>query len=87
LEVDGNVLGKVIPRMVENVIRVAIDPVFPPPYSESTRNRFSPGSTFESNQMVLVYDSLYDPSWQDKEEVEGALANDREADEFEGEED
>lgn len=33
LEVDGNVLGKVIPKMIENVIRVAIDPIFPPPYS------------------------------------------------------
>lgn len=33
LEVDGNVLGKVIPRMIENVMRVAVDPVFPPPYA------------------------------------------------------
>ena len=33
LEVDGNVLGRVIPRMVENVLRVAVDPIFPPPYS------------------------------------------------------
>lgn len=60
LEVDGNVLGKVIPRLIENVVRVAIDPLFPPPYSESLRNRYCPGSTFETNQFVLVYDSLYD---------------------------
>ena len=46
LEVDGNVLGKVIPRMIENVIRVAIDPIFPPPYSDTVKNKFSPGSSF-----------------------------------------
>lgn len=33
LEVDGNVLGKVIPMMVENVLRVAVDAVFQPPYA------------------------------------------------------
>jgi tubulin monoglycylase TTLL3/8 len=33
LEVDGNVLRKVIPNLIENVIKVAIDPIFPPPYS------------------------------------------------------
>jgi hypothetical protein len=45
LEVDGNVLGKVIPPMIENAVRVAIDPIFPPPLTEG-RNRFNPGSTF-----------------------------------------
>lgn len=59
LEVDGNVLGKVIPPMIENAIKVAIDPIFPPPNNEG-RNRFTPGSTFETNKMFLVYDSLYD---------------------------
>lgn len=33
LEVDGSVLSKIIPSLIENVIRVAIDPIFPPPYS------------------------------------------------------
>jgi len=46
LEVDGNVLARVIPPMIENVIRVAIDPIFPPPFSESARSKFSPGNTF-----------------------------------------
>lgn len=31
IEVDGSVLGKVIPSLLENVIRVAVDPVFPSP--------------------------------------------------------
>lgn len=33
IEVEGNVLGRVIPSMLENVMRVVIDPIFPPPYS------------------------------------------------------
>lgn len=57
IEVDGSVLGKVIPTMLENVIRVAIDPIFPPPYSESIKNRYTASNMFESNKMVLVYDS------------------------------
>lgn len=33
LEVDGSILGKIIPSMVENTIKIAVDPLFPPPYS------------------------------------------------------
>jgi hypothetical protein len=77
LEVDGNVLGKVIPRMVENVMRVAIDPIFPPPYSESLRCRYSPGSSFEANQFVLVYDSLHDHFQESREEGDELLANEK----------
>lgn len=45
IEVEGNVLGRVIPSMLENVIRVVIDPIFPPPYSESAKNtKYSPGN-------------------------------------------
>ena len=51
LEVDGNVLSKIVPSMVENAIRVAIDPIFPPPYSEVPKSsRFSPGNPFEANK-------------------------------------
>lgn len=46
IEVDGAVLGKVIPAMLENVIRVAIDPVFPPPLSEIAKNRYNVSSLF-----------------------------------------
>lgn len=82
LEVDGAVLGKVIPPMVQNAIRVAIDPLFPPPISQA-RNRFNPGSTFDTNKMALVYDSLYDFPKQEltNELVEAAQ---KECQQFEG---
>lgn len=46
IEVDGAVLGKVIPVMLENVARVAVDPVFPPPYGESVKGRYQCGGLF-----------------------------------------
>jgi tubulin monoglycylase TTLL3/8 len=59
IEVEGNVLGRVIPSMLENMMRVAIDPVFPPPYSESAKTtKYSPGNVMEQNKFTLVYDSL-----------------------------
>lgn len=86
LEVDGNVLARVIPPMIENAIRVAIDPLFPPPYSESLRMKFSPpNSAFESNRMALVYDSLHDLPKGDL--VDAAEPEDKECEEFEGDPD
>lgn len=81
IEVDGNVLSRVIPAMLENVMRVAIDPVFPPPYSEALRNKFTaPSNVFEANKLVLVYDS-----YEDESKLEGREAE-KEGIEEEGEE-
>jgi hypothetical protein len=38
LEVAGTVLGRIIPSLLEQVLRVAVDPLFPPPRQE-TRSR------------------------------------------------
>ncbi len=43
-------------------MRVAIDPIFPPPFSEFIKSKYSFSNSFESNKMVLVYDSFYDES-------------------------
>jgi hypothetical protein len=58
--VDGIVLAKVIPAMLENAMRVAIDPVFPPPLSEFGKTRYPFSNCFETNRWVLVYDSYFD---------------------------
>ena len=44
---------------------MAVDPVFPPPKSESQRARYKASNFFEANKMELVYDS-----YSDLEEVE-----------------
>lgn len=52
--------------MIENVIRIAIDPLFPPPYCENYKiSRFSPGNTFQMNKFQLIYDSLEDVNFRD----------------------
>ena len=53
-------LAKIIPAMLDNVMKLAIDPLFPPPLSESLKNKHPFGSSFETNKMVLVYDSYFD---------------------------
>lgn len=59
LEVDGSVLGKIIPSMIENTFRIAIDPIFPPPFSDIAKmNKFNPSNSFEQNKFELIYDSL-----------------------------
>jgi hypothetical protein len=45
--------------MLENMVRLVVDPIFPPPYSESIKNtKYSPGNVIEQNKFTLVYDSL-----------------------------
>ena len=58
LEIAGTVLGRIIPSLIENVLRIAVDPVFPPPKNESQRVRYKASNLFEANKMELIYDSL-----------------------------
>lgn len=41
------------------MIRIAIDPIFQPPFNENPKTtKFSAGNTFEQNKFSLVYDSI-----------------------------
>ena len=60
LEIAGTILSRMIPSLIENVLRVAVDPVFPPPKNESQRARFKATNTFEGNKFELIFDSLQD---------------------------
>lgn len=46
ITVEGNVLARVIPAMLENVMKVAIDPVFPPPNNDAIKNKYCFSNTF-----------------------------------------
>ena len=47
--------------MIENAIKIAVDPIFPPPLSENPKStKFSVGNPFEQNKFELVYDELFD---------------------------
>lgn len=59
LETSGPILSNLIPQLIDNVFRIAIDPLFPPP------NDLKVGKTrmnarldyFESNKFELLFDS------------------------------
>ena len=60
ITVEGAVLTKIIPNMLENAMRIAIDPVFPPPLMDIARGRYPFSNHFESNKFVLIYDSYHE---------------------------
>ena len=56
LELSSPLLARIIPNMIENAFKVAIDPLFPPPLSiPKTKNL--QGDLFESNKFSLVFSS------------------------------
>ena len=61
LEVEGTVLSRIIPNLVENVIRIAIDPIFPPPlvWPKSRRGSLTE-NLYEHNRFELLFDCSRD---------------------------
>jgi len=59
LELSSPLLARLIPSMLENAVRLAVDPIFPPPVSFSQRknvvNELCPENKFE-----LVFDEKID---------------------------
>ena len=56
LELSCAILGKLIPQMLENVLRIAVDPLFPPPSYQSIKKFFNNQSSYlEKNQFELVF--------------------------------
>lgn len=46
---------KLIPHMVENVVRICIDPLFPPPKKSLKIKKVPPESTIEQNKFELFF--------------------------------
>ena len=68
LETSCSLLNRIIPQVIENVFRIAVDPMFPPPkkvikllilkqFSKSKFKYFSE-NYFESNKFELIFDSV-----------------------------
>ncbi|CAD8199428.1 unnamed protein product [Paramecium octaurelia] len=63
LEQSCPLLSRIIPTMVENLFRIAIDPIFPPPYFEEwpqNKKLFIPDNVLENNRFELIFDELID---------------------------
>lgn len=48
--------------MIENIIRIAVDPVFPPPNSSkiNTKHKTIPENVLENNKFELIFDEERD---------------------------
>jgi len=49
-------LGILIPAMVENALRLTVDPLFPPPNDLSSKKHTLPENPMENNRFELVFD-------------------------------
>jgi tubulin monoglycylase TTLL3/8 len=57
LELGCPLLARVIPNMIENAFKIAVDPLFPPP-KEYPKSKIMPTDLFENNKFTLIFNSL-----------------------------
>jgi len=58
LELSSPLLGRLIPAMVENAVKIAIDPLFPPPPWPNSKKHTIPDCI--ENKFELVFNELTD---------------------------
>ncbi|EGR30742.1 tubulin-tyrosine ligase family protein, putative [Ichthyophthirius multifiliis] len=59
LEICCPLLARIIPQMIENVFRIAIDPIFPLPNNTNSKN-FNIDNYLENNKFYLIFDEKID---------------------------
>lgn len=59
LQTSGYILTTLIPALIDNVFRIALDPIFPPPCDpHASKLRMNARvDYFESNKFELIFDS------------------------------
>lgn len=57
LEISCSVLNRIIPALIENIWKIAIDPLFPPPETWPKMKRcLIPENPYINNKFELVFD-------------------------------
>jgi tubulin monoglycylase TTLL3/8 len=56
LELSCNLLAKIIPAMIENAFRIAVDPLFPPPSFTGGKKPMTFENFWDINLFELVFD-------------------------------
>ncbi len=56
LELSCPLLARIIPSMLENAMRIAVDPIFPPP-KEPAYSKVGKEEFFEANRFTLIFSS------------------------------
>jgi hypothetical protein len=58
LELCSPVLDRLIPRMIDNVLTIALDPLMPMPANKN--RQYFPDINLQSNRFMLIFDSTFD---------------------------
>lgn len=58
LELSSNYLSRIIPAMIDNLIKIAVDPIFPAPECKS--NKKSQYPDYSDNKFELIFNKLKD---------------------------
>eukprot|EP01017_Pseudomicrothorax_dubius_P004792 TRINITY_DN11059_c0_g1_i2.p1 TRINITY_DN11059_c0_g1~~TRINITY_DN11059_c0_g1_i2.p1 ORF type:complete len:217 (-),score=50.22 TRINITY_DN11059_c0_g1_i2:34-684(-) len=56
LDVSSPHLARIIPTMLDNALRLALDPLFPPPRWSLAKRAMMPENAFEANRFELIFD-------------------------------
>ena len=57
LELSSSLLAKIIPTMLDNAFRIAIDPLFPPPLQwPKSKKHLIAEHAFDHNKFNLIFD-------------------------------
>lgn len=57
LELGCPLLARIIPNMIENAFKIAVDPLFPPP-RDYPKSKTMATDLFEANKFTLIFNSL-----------------------------
>lgn len=54
LELSCNLLAKMIPQLIDNTLKICLDPLFP--YLQNNRNKCLPGNGILGNKFELIFE-------------------------------
>lgn len=56
------ILTRIIPALIDNALRIAVDPLFPPPFTtwKNSKRYMIPDNIFLSNKFELIFDEKID---------------------------
>lgn len=58
LATSGTLLSRLIPNLMENTFKIAVDPIFPPPNYPKSKKHMIPDFVYTNNKFELIFDEL-----------------------------
>ena len=60
LSTSSPTLNDIIPNLIDNVFKIALDPLFPPSNWPKHKKHLIPDQIYETNRFELVFDEKYE---------------------------